>query len=217
VLLAGLACACACAGARGPGAELGRPSAEPLAARLAERADAYVGAKGPFLVGGERFGDDCSGFAAAVYAAEGIPLRQLMARAAPRESSGVAAAYQAAHAFGVVFGGGGEWPRPGDLVFFHDTYDRNRNGAVDDAFTHVGIVERVDRGTVTFIHRGGRGVTRGAITLERPDQAADADGRPLNSTLRDKRPRLAGEPVLAGQLFQGYGRIDPARVPADAR
>jgi len=183
--------------------------------RLASRAASYVGEKGPFRSAGERFADDCSGFTAAVYAAEGIPLRQLSARAAPRETSGVAAAYQAARSYGVVFGGGGEWPRPGDLVFFHDTYDRNRNGAVDDAFTHLGVVERVDAGTVTFVHRGGHAVARGVLTLDRADQPSDGDGRPLNSTLRDKRPRLAGEPVLAGQLFQGFGRIEPARIPED--
>jgi len=50
-----------------------------------------------------------------------------MSRVAPHESSGVAAAYRAARAYGIVFGGGGSWPAPGDLVFFHDTYDRNRN------------------------------------------------------------------------------------------
>jgi hypothetical protein len=208
--LLGLASGCATARA---GARL--PSSEELEARLSSRAASYVGERGPFQAGGERFVDDCSGFTAAVYAAEGIPLRQLMARAAPAETSGVAAAHQAARSYGVVFGGGGEWPRPGDLVFFRDTYDRNRNGAVDDVFTHVGVVERVDAGTITFVHRGGRAVARGALTLERPDVPTDGEGRLLNSTLRDKRPRLAGEPVLAGQLFQGFGRILPDRIPGD--
>ncbi|HVO21347.1 MAG TPA: CHAP domain-containing protein [Anaeromyxobacter sp.] len=202
----------ACATARGPAAPPGAPGGD-LAARLAGRAEADLGQRGPFTVGDQRFAADCSGFAAAVYEAEGVPLRRLMARAAPGERSGVAAAYQAAKAYGVVFGGGGEWPRPGDLVFFRDTYDRNHDGAVDDPFTHMGVVERVEGGTVTFLHRGGRAVTRGVLTRERPAEAKDEEGRVLNTALRDKRPRIAGAPSLAGQLFMAYGRIDPRRIP----
>jgi probable lipoprotein NlpC len=204
----------ACATARGPGPAAGATDGE-LGARLVWRAEAALGQGGPFVVDGERFPADCSGYVEFVYQAEGVPLRRLMVRAAPLESSGVAAAYRAARAFGVVFGGGGEWPRPGDLVFFHDTYDRNRNGQLDDPFTHLGIVERVEDGTVTFLHRGGRSVVRGTLTVQRPGQERDQDGRELNSILRDKHPRIAGAPVLAGQLFMGYGRIDPGRIPGE--
>jgi len=203
----------ACATARVPGGADGLPD-DDLSARLAGRAEADLGQAGPFTVGVERFAADCSGFAAAVYEAEGVPLRRLMARAAPGERSGVAAAYQAAKAFGVVFGGGGQWPRPGDLVFFKDTYDRNRDGLLDDPFTHMGIVERVEDGTVTFLHRGGRAVARGVLTRERPDARRDEAGRVLNTPLRDKHPRIAGAPVLAGELFLAYGRIDLERIPS---
>jgi hypothetical protein len=196
-----------CASVQSPGA------GDDLSARLVSRAAQDLGRPGPFAVEGERFPADCSGYVASVYQAEGLPLRRLMAQAAPGETSGVAAAYQAARSYGVVFGGGGEWPHPGDLVFFHDTYDRNRNGAVDDPFTHMGIVERVEDGSVTFLHRGAKGVARGTLTRERPGEARDADGRVLNSVLRDKRPRIAGEPSLAGELFMAYGRFDPERIP----
>ena len=202
----------ACATARGPAALPGAEGGD-LAARLAGRAEADLGQRGPFTVGDQRFAADCSGFAAAVYEAEGVPLRRLMARAAPGERSGVAAAYQAAKAYGVVFGGGGEWPRPGDLVFFRDTYDRNHRGALDAPFTHMGVVERVEDGTVTFLHRGSQAVARGMLTRERPAEARDRDGRVLNTPLRDKRSSLPGGPSLAGQLFMAYGRIDPRRIP----
>jgi hypothetical protein len=115
-------------------------------------------------------------------------------------------------AYGVAFGGGGEWPSPGDLVFWHDTYDRNRNGKTDDRLTHVGVVEYVVDGTVVFMHRGAKAVARGAMTVARPAERSAA-GVVLNSPLRQKHPRLAGVPVLAGALFAAYGRIDPARLP----
>jgi hypothetical protein len=206
------------AGCAGP---LGATGAAPdlsfyeLQARLAARAASLVGHAGEFRVGAERFNPDCTGFVQAVYEAEGVPLRELMRRAAPAERSGVGAALRTMEAYGVVFGGGGEWPAPGDLVFWRDTYDRNRNGRADDGLTHVGVVEYVVDGTVVFLHRGGKAVARGAMTPDRPTEAK-ANGVVVNSPIRARNPRLAGVPALAGALFAGYGRLDPARLPGRA-
>ncbi|HET7824181.1 MAG TPA: CHAP domain-containing protein [Anaeromyxobacter sp.] len=181
-------------------------------ARLAARARAYLGRRGPFRSKGQRFGSDCSGFVEAVYAAEGLLLRDLMQRDAPEERGGVKAAWYAARAHGRVFRPP-EWPAPGDLVFFSDTYDRNRNGRADDRFTHLAIVEYVEDGTIHFLHRGARGVARGVVTPERPDEASDGD-RPLNSVIR-ARTHPVKDGGLAGQLLEGFGRIDPASVPVE--
>jgi hypothetical protein len=201
-----------CAGAGGAGRAPPEPSFYDLQGRLAARAASLVGHAGDFRVEGARFNPDCTGFIQAVYEAEGIPLRALMQRAAPKERSGVVAALRVVERHGTVFGGGGEWPVPGDLVFWHDTYDRNRNGRADDRFTHVGIVEYVADGTVVFVHRGGKAVARGAMNVDRPGEAR-ADGYVVNSPIRAKNRRLKDVPVLAGALFAGYGRIDPARLP----
>jgi hypothetical protein len=184
-----------------------------LQARLAVRARSYLGRRGPFRAKGQRFGSDCSGFVEAVYAAEGILLRDLMQRAAPEERGGVKAAWLAVRQNGRVFGRD-EWPAPGDLVFWNDTYDRNRNRRADDRFTHLGIVEYVEDGTVYFLHRGGRGVARGVMTPGRPTEATDADGRKLNSAIRATRHPVK-DGGLAGALLAGYGRIDLARVPRE--
>ncbi len=183
-----------------------------LQARLAARAASLVGHASGFEAGGERFNADCTGFVEAVYALEGVALRPLMRAAAPGERSGVWAAYRAMERYGVLFGGGGEWPAPGDLVFWRDTYDRNRNGRADDGLTHVGVVEYVVDGTVVFVHRGGKAVARGAMTPDRPGERS-AGGVALNSTLRARNPRLEAVPALAGALFAGYGRLDPAKLP----
>ncbi len=204
--------ACATAGGPPPAAAEG---GDDLATRLVSRARAELGHRGTFTVSNERFPADCSGFVNSVYQSEGIPLRQLGARAAPTESSGVAAVYRAATIWGVVFGGGGEWPRPGDLVFFKGTYDRERDGRYEAPFTHIGIVESVDEnGTVTFIHRGRTGVARAVLTLDRPGTAKDESGRELNSPLRRRGRGQGGGASLAGALFMGYGRIDPRRLPS---
>lgn len=212
VLALALTLAPGCAGRMAPAPDPGDLSFFDLQARLAVRGASWVGHRGEFRVGGERFLDDCTGFVEAVYEAEGVPLRALMRRAAPDERVGVAAAFRAMQAYGFVFGGGGEWPAPGDLVFWNDTYDRNSNGRADDPFTHVGIVEYVIDGTVVFVHRGGKGVARGAMDPARPDQVA-AGGVRVNSPIRARNPRLEGVPALAGALFAGYGRLDPRSVP----
>ncbi len=185
-----------------------------LQARLAARGHGWVGqGKLPFQVGGERFTPDCTGFVEAVYAAEGIPLRRLAQLAAPRETSGVAAIWEAAGRFGTRWRGGA-WPAPGDLIFFDDTWDRNRDGKMDDPLTHLGMVEWVDeQGTVTFLHRAGAGVVRGHLTLDRPAAWRAGDGAELNAPLRVRVSRDDRAPALAGELFVGFGRIDPARAP----
>jgi hypothetical protein len=183
-----------------------------LQARLAARASSFVGDPGEFRVGRERFPADCTGFVEAVYQAEGVPLRTLMRLAAPEERTGVDAAWRAMSRYGTVRRDG-TWPSPGDLVFWHDTYDRNGNGRTDDGLTHVGVVLYVVDRTVVFVHRGGKAVARGAMDTRRPDEAKGAGGEVVNSYLRRKDPRLDGVPVLAGALFAGYGRIDPSRVP----
>jgi hypothetical protein len=182
-----------------------------LQARLAARASSLVGQKGDFRLGGERFAADCTGFVEAVYQAEGIPLRALMRRSAPEERSGVEAAWRTVFQYGTILGRG-EWPAPGDLVFWHDTYDRNGNGRADDGLTHVGIVQWVvDDGTVVFVHRGGKAVARGAMNPRRPGEGT-VDGQVVNSPIRKRDARLEDVPVLAGALFAGYGRIDPRKV-----
>lgn len=184
-----------------------------LQARLAARASSLVGHAGDFRVGRERFPADCTGFVEAVYEAEGLPLRALMRRAAPEEHTGVEAAWRAVQAHGAVVRDGA-WPSPGDLVFWHDTYDRDRDGRADDGLTHVGIVLYVVDHTVVFVHRGSKAVARGAMDTRRPDEARGAGGEVVNSYIRKNDPRQGGVPVLAGALFAGYGRLDPARIPA---
>lgn len=203
LLLAGLA---GCAGpARSVREALERSD---LQARLAARGASLMGqGRERFHVAGETFNGDCSGFVEAVYALEGIQLRRILQSAAPRETSAVAAAWAAAGRYGERWGGG-EWPSPGDLVFFDDTWDRNGNGRRDDPLTHLGLVEWVDvDGTVTFLHRGGQGVTRAQLNLRRPSVARAEDGRPLNAPLRVRASRQDGAPALAGELFVGFGRI----------
>ncbi|HLL52611.1 MAG TPA: NlpC/P60 family protein [Myxococcaceae bacterium] len=164
--------------------------------RLAELASRYVGLKSLRKVTRE-VRDDCSGFVRLVYQGQGIELYQdgfLV------NENGVAAIYRRAKTVGALRQ---EDPRPGDLVFFDNTYDRNRNGRMDDPLSHIGVVESVDgEGTVTFIHRHGPGVTRSRMNVRFGREYSGPDGRVFNDYLRRKTKKQRG--YLSGELFVGY-------------
>jgi len=152
---------------------------------------------------GQGFPDDCSGLVLGVYASVGVPLT---GSARPGDN-GVTAVWRWTSARGRLFRTGR--PDPGDLVFFHDTYDRDRDGKVDDGLTHIALVESVDAdGTVSIIHRVSRGVMRYRMNLQRPALRTDpGSGRVLNDWLRGSSGR--GHPVLTGQLFAAFGAVLP--------
>lgn len=164
-------------------------------ARIAARAGELSGLASLKLVT-SRLPDDCTGLARAAYEAAGAELMD----EGERGDNGVTAMYRKAERLGALHTG---TPRPGDLVFFRETYDRNRNGRFDDGLTHVAVVEAVEpSGTVVFVHRGGAGITRGRMTLAAATQRTGASGEVLNDFLRPKSRRSRA--YLAGELFVSF-------------
>lgn len=170
-----------------------------LASRAVVRAALWVGL--PSLTSVSRsVNDDCSGLANLAYRKQGLSL--LPERTDPGEG-GVSAIYRKARSLGALH----EEPRPGDLVFFRETYDRNGDGRRNDGLTHIGVVERVEPdGTVTFVHRAGGGVKRSKLNLSQPSVRRDARGQVLNDYLR--RPEKTVGPRLAGELLAGFATVD---------
>ena len=141
--------------------------------------------------------DDCSGLVRLVYGRFGV---DPIAGEALRGDNAVTAIWRHAYRLGALKRSS---PKPGDLVFFRNTWDRNRDGRPNDGLTHVGVVERVEPdGTVIFIHRAGSGVRRGHLRIDRPGERADESGRVLNDYVR--HADRSGAPRLAGQLFAGF-------------
>ena len=151
-------------------------------------------------VGQKPYRSDCSGFVIACYDSVGKQLSDPSIEA----SSGTEILYRSLSRSGRVLRT--RRPRPGDLAFFHNTWDRNGNGLRDDRFTHVAIVERVaEDGTIQFLHFAAGRVKRDVMNLRHPGQARDPQsGNTWNSYLR-----RGGGRVLSGQLFFRFGRLRP--------
>ncbi len=178
----------------------------------ARREDVVTAARG--LVGskkvklaGRNWPDDCTGFVEAVYAKAGVSFRG----AGMAGDNGVTALYRYTKTQGRVYTRGK--PKPGDLVFFRETYDQNRDGRRNDGLTHVGLVDDVESdGTVVVIHRVKRGVVRYRMNLAKPNLRRDPrTGEVLNDMLR--APGAGKAPVLTGQLFAAFGTVLPEPGP----
>ncbi|MCY1083259.1 NlpC/P60 family protein [Archangium lansingense] len=170
-----------------------RPAAPlPRGRRVASRAGKLVGAS----LAAHRVPDDCSGLVRAAYQAVGIEL--LSHGTLPGENA-VSAIHRRAQRAGALHK---RTPKPGDIVFFRETYDRNRDGVRNDGLTHVGVIETVERdGTVVFVHRGSNGVKRSRMNLRFPEQRGQG-GRVLNDYIR--RAEGGERARFASELFSGY-------------
>ncbi len=181
------------------------PSAE-RRDRLVLDAESFVQAR-ELRVADRTFPFDCSGLVGAVLYQNGIDVFRGASELQIR-GNGVTILHQFYERYGSLY----QNPVPGigDLVFFSNTYDRNRDRHLNDRLTHVGIVETIDSdGTITFIHQVNGGIHRYVMNLKRPHQHQDESGKVLNSYLRRRRRSDgAGTPYLTGSLFAGFGSLE---------
>jgi hypothetical protein len=172
---------------------------------LLQFARSLIGSRGAFRVGDDSYPFDCSGFVSAVYAHVGIALMVAGDGVEPG-ASGTEIIFAHVADVGKVFQ---RRPRPGDLVFFDNTWDRNGDGRLNDDFTHIALVSRqLDNNTLELIHLGNSGVGYLRMNLSQADTAKDEAGEVLNDPLRRRASRDGSDvPYLSAQLFRGFGRL----------
>lgn len=96
----------------------------------------------------------------------------------------------------------------GDIVFFDNTYDRNRDRKVNDPLTHIGIIQRIypDQ-TIEFLHHMQGGIQTGYLNLKNPDRHQMGD-RAINTFLRRRtRGDKKGTRYMASHLFASFGSL----------
>ena len=152
-------------------------------------------------IDGKRYRVDCSKYVRAVFDTIGV---DLFDEAAPPGSSGTRIIYELVREYGYFHK---EAPSPGDLVFFHNTYDRDGDGRRDDLFTHVAIVEEVrEDGTVFILHAVSKGISRYHMNLSYPGERHHPEsGEVINDWLR--RAEGGQSSKTTAELFYTFGQL----------
>ncbi|MBS0151806.1 MAG: hypothetical protein JSR31_12770 [Nitrospira sp.] len=176
----------------------------PRQTALAKTAVRFVG-QSRIQIGDRSFNPDCSGFVRGVYASQRVDLYSGLGKL--DGGNGVGRIYTHVVEHGRIHYG--PTVHPGDLVFFHNTWDFNGDGLPNDPLTHIGVVEKVESdGTVLFVSSLSRGIQRYRMNLRHPDIHKTADGRVFNDFLRRRGGGDGtGTQYLAGQLFAAFGTL----------
>lgn len=95
-------------------------------------------------------------------------------------------------------------PAIGDLAFFHNTTDRNRDGRWNDWHTLVGIVENIDENDTISILIFKNKIERIQLNLKYPEIQKNKKGVTLNSQLRQNEGAQIG---IASKLFAGFANF----------
>ena len=159
-------------------------------------------------VNGRTFVLDCIGTVSAIFYGMDIDVQ----RDFPRyRGDGVGRLYQSLGALKVLHRD--LYPRPGDIIFWDNTWDANGDGILDnDPRTHAGVVLSVDAdGTIHYVHEHiVKGVTVEAMNLLHPRDYYDPQGRIINNALamnsgvnrRNNPPHWT-----SGDLWDSFGDI----------
>ncbi len=139
----------------------------------------------------KRFIFDCSGFIAAVFWSADISIFE---KQASLSQTGTTTIYNTLKRFNKIYK---STPSKGDVIFF------NRTTKAEKPLSHVGLVVDVnENGTVTFIHAGSRGLTKGYINLNYPDLYR-TNNVIFNSYIRAH----VGDKGLTSKCFDSFGTI----------
>ncbi len=175
--------------------------------KLVQNIESTIGSKNFPKVNGIFFNGDCSGFIAYLFHLTGLNLRDLYGTG----SNGVTAIWNGLSEMGYTLDHNDL--QAGDIIFFDNTYDRNKNGVRDDYLSHIAVIESVDEyGTATYVHYGSKGVVRAKINLNQPEvfeTTKNGERYRYNSYLRNAQPYTQTE--LSGYLYRGAARITVAK------
>lgn len=170
---------------------------------LVEKAHQIIGVE-ELIVNNRSFSMDCSGTVMAIYWYAGIDLAQAFPN---YTGGGTERIYKFLRDKDLLYKT--ELPKPGDIIFWDNTFDKNGNGKLDDYLTHMGMVVSIDNyGNIEYIHENYRkGIILAKMNLYKPDEYYEIiDGEKI--ILNDPM-RMRGSPEskdwLSSQLYTDFG------------
>lgn len=175
--------------------------------RVVGIAESSVGLQSVPSVNGKRFLSDCIGFINYVYYRAGFDL----VKAYGNGRGGVSSLYDGLRKHHFIYDA--KTAAPGDLIFFDNTYDINRNGTWDDPLSHIGIIVGTGKhNTLIYIHFASHGVEKDQINLYYPNTHAfkQKDGTLyiINSYLRRNRGEgYEKRQYVASSFYRAFAHI----------
>ncbi len=152
-----------------------------------------------------RFRRDCSGYVEAVLSGLGHDVVGFVNSYGIR-TNGVAQIYEYVERMGTIYKD--KTPKTGDLIFFSNTYDVNKDGKNNDKLSHIGIVTEVrEDGTIEFRHIIRQDIQTDYINLSKPTLHS-YKGQIINSYLR-RAGKKYSYPATTSQLFDFFGSLNP--------
>ncbi len=176
-----------------------------LREKIVETAEQYVGKKS-IIAKGKRYRFDCSGLVMATMASNNITIFEKQG-VKENGANGVRIIYETLKKYKRIYRYDG-LVKIGDLIFFNNTYDMNRNKRLDDFLTHIAIVVGVDNDrTIKYVHRSLHGIEYGYMNL-RFKHKYQVKEIVVNSFLRAKSKfDSQNTKYLSGELFFAFGTI----------
>jgi hypothetical protein len=177
---------------------------DPKRLLVVEGAYSLIG-KDTLVVKGQTFPNDCTGLVRAAYWYAGIDLAQDFSK---YTGNGVTRMFKILESRGLLYAT--ETPRPGDIIFWDNTYDRNEDGDWNDPLTHTGVVVEVaDTGQIEYVHLNYRkGIIIEYMNLTDPDtNTRNARGNVVfvNSAMR-MRGQVVNDLWLSSHLLREFGK-----------
>lgn len=152
-----------------------------------------------------KFRRDCSGYVEAVLSYLGHDVVGFVNSYGIR-TNGVTQIYEYIERMGSIYKD--KTPKSGDLIFFSNTYDVNRDGKNNDRLSHIGIVTEVRKdGTIAFRHVIRNDIKTDYINLSKPTLHT-YKGEIINSYLR-RAGKNHSYPATTSQLFDFFGSLNP--------
>lgn len=159
-------------------------------------------------VNGRTFTLDCIGTVSAIFYGMHIDVQADFSR---YSGDGVNRLYQTLKALNVLHKD--TYPRPGDVIFWDNTWDANGDGKLnDDPRTHAGIVLAVDAdGTIHYVHEHViKGVTVEVMNLLHPHDYYGPGGKIINNAMAmNSGISRKDNPVhwVSGDLWNSFGDV----------
>jgi len=164
-----------------------------------------VGMKKFPSINSQKYRGDCSGFIAFLFHLAGVNFLELYGIG----TNGVAAIWDGLQKKGFIIEI--NQLQIGDIIFFDNTYDMNKNNKWDDFLSHIGVVESIDQNnTITYLHYASKGVVRAKMNLQHPEifnYTSNGNKYRYNDFLRAKGNKKSTSKYLSGSLYRGVARL----------